>query len=1308
MQTDINNYIDNNLFTRHYLEDEIRGLFKPEEAKPVFEALLAAFDEEKFRLLSENQLEAEWIAKILGCLGYAFQTQFRKLSFGKTLIPDFALFANAELKDAGYSQDNADCTNVLAFCEAKAYDIVLDNKKIDLKSPHFQLIDYLTKLKINFGFLTNGKYWRFYDVSQNVANKVFFEINLTDIFKAKDFEAFLYFYTIFHLDRFKTKDGAPALHTLVEGNKIAIANVERDLKAVIYGKDSIVEQFGRSLYRRLGEDTDLGEVYQNAVTFCFRLLFVAYFEDKFHDTLFDLHFYYRRKSLHLLLDRIAKIEDYPDPHYSAWSELQHLFQILDKGEPNLDIPLLNGGLFSAEKAKFLQTPKAINNADLRQILDLLLLSDKKTRRDFRTLSVQHLGNIYEGLLEFEFRLVVDSALYYLTYTEAGKFVEGYFDSYDYAAIKANKKITNLQEIKYSKGDIYFSDRSSNRKTTASYYTPPAFTQYMAKEAIAYAQLRQPNILKWRILDNACGSGHFLIETLDQVTRLAYELITKNNTDKEGETGEETNKETPEVLALRHTFAEEKQAVFASVRQVLGFDIEIDEISLLKRLMLKKVIYGLDLNAFAVELSRLSLWLDTFIIGTPLSFIEHHIRQGNALVGSTKAELTEALGANNLFKENILTKINDLVGQLLAINDLRDNNAQDIASSKATFQRLAPALARLNRILNLISYQKMLPFVYDKATAKTQAEAVKTALDNPNDFFEQDNAHPLSLEIDKIAQQYLFFNYEIAFAEAFANPEDSGFHIVIGNPPWDVAEFNEAEFFSVWRSSYRTKLHSEKKEIRDNVLEYPLAAREYEERKNYIINTNNYYQSALPLSSGKGNLFRFFLEHNLRLVHPDGSLNYLTPSAWTYEDSSITLRKYIFEQYQTRYFYQFENREKIFDRVDSRYKFAAYQIAPNAAAVQLDTHIRTRFMQTDINILLGQEDIIPYPIADIVGLSPLHSSLFEVRTAQDLAILRKLYAKFEPINTEYIDFRNELNMTNDRDIFLETCANPAQDWQLHEGKTIHQYNAKFAAPNYWVNADALKTRLTSVETSRLIGDIYEQLSTIDRNKKKGKREAVLLYLGMKEETELLPFLDFDFNYPRLAFRDIARNTDKRSIIMALLPPKVTLGHTASASVTHKYCLTTDKKVISQPVNMSRVLFIQAVLNSFITDFAIRFLIDIHVSKTYLMRLPMPQPSDAELQKNAVYQRIVRLAAMLNLQTAGIGAYGDMAAGLGIVAGDLPTTQKQRDKIAVEIDCAVARLYGISREELAHLVSPAYFKIFNEQNAGYIAMLLETYT
>lgn len=1298
-------YIDNNLFTRHYLEDELPLLFDEAAARAAFERLLENFDEEKFKRLSENQLESEWISLVLTQLGFFYQTQFRKQSFGKTLIPDFALFASAELKNVSYAQDNADCANVLAFCEAKAYNVVLDNKKIDLQSPHFQLIDYLTKLRIDIGFLTNGKLWRFYNATQNVANKVFFEINLTAILQNRDFAAFQYFFAIFNVRVFKSTATA-VKHALVEGNAAAIESVERDLKAVIYGKDSIVEQFGRSLYARAGEGADLADIYQNAVTFCFRLLFVAYFEDKFQTALFEEHFYYPRKSLRQLVERIQAQSEYPDAHYSAWGELQHLFVILDKGEPNFDIPLLNGGLFAPDRAPLLQLPKAINNAELRQILRLLLLSDKggNTRRDFRTLSVQHLGNIYEGLLEFEFRIVVDSALYYLSYTEAGKTVEGYFDGYDYAAIKANKKISNLQEHKYLKGDIYFSDRSSNRKTTASYYTPPAFTKYMAAQAIAYAQKQEPNPLRWRILDNACGSGHFLIETLDQVTRLAFELI--------GDIDPEKGNHSPEVVALRAAYEEEKTAVLASVREVLGLETKIDEISLLKRLMLKKVIYGLDLNAFAVELSRLSLWLDTFIIGTPLSFIEHHIRQGNALVGSTKAELRAALGKNNLFAEDILAKISQLVGQLLLINELKDNSAEDIAASKAIFRELSPNLERLNRILDLVSFQKMLPFAYDDSAVQQQwQQAAKQALENPQDFFDQDQQHPLSQEISRIAHLYQFFNYEINFAEAFANAEDKGFHIVIGNPPWDKTKFDEAEFFSVWRSSYRTMLQSEKAATRATVLDYPLAAREYQSRKSYINATNEYFKTFFPLNRGAGdnNLFRLFLENNLRLLHPKGSLNYLTPSAWTYEDSSINLRKHIFEQYQTLYFYQFENREKVFERVDSRYKFALYQIAPNAAAAAQGTHIRTRFMQTDVRVLDTQEGIIPYPIADVYGLSPAHASLFELRAQADLEILRKLYAAFPPISPDYIDFRNELHMTADRDLFLESCANPAQDWAMYQGKMIHQYDAQYDTPTYWVNCETLKQRLQSVEIYRLVNDIYEQIPTDIKAgiKTKGKRETVLLYLGMRNEEELIPFLDYDFNYLRIGFRDIARNTDVRTIITALLPKNITANNKIQCSIPKRYTLNQDKKVISRAIPVHRKLFVQAVLNSLVLDFAIRFLVDITVNKTYLMRLPLPQPTDLELTQNVEYQRIIRLAAILNLYTAGIGAYGDMAARLGITEKDLPKTQKQRDRLAVEIDCAVARLYGITAAELAHLTSAAYFKIFNEQQAGYVAMLLEAY-
>ena len=70
------------------------------------------------------------------------------------------------------------------------------------------------------------------------------------------------------------------------------------------------------------------------------------------------------------------------------------------------------------------------------------------------------------------------------------------------------------------------------------------------------------------------------------------------------------------------------------RQGIGLDpARLDDTSLLTRLVMKRCIYGVDLNPMAVELAKLSLWLHSFTVGAPLSFLDHHLRWGNSLIGS---------------------------------------------------------------------------------------------------------------------------------------------------------------------------------------------------------------------------------------------------------------------------------------------------------------------------------------------------------------------------------------------------------------------------------------------------------------------------------------------------------------------------------------------------------------------------------------------------------------------------------------------------------------------------------------------------
>jgi hypothetical protein len=1322
----LSSFIQNNFFNRQFLSEELQKTFDNKISAPIFEAIKLLYDKTKFQQINEAQIEEEFIKPTLQVLGYAYAYQVSKKAFGKIHKPDFVLFENTLLKDAHYAQAKDENKDILALCESKAYHVELDNKKIE-ENPHFQLIRYLNDLKIDFGFLTNGHFWRFYDTKVNRADKIFYEIDLEKIIENNDLEAFNYFYFVFRKDNFvktnneitnnEIKDST--IQEILNKNNEIKSNVEKDLKDVIYGSESIVEQIGQALYTNSGKDYTLADIYQNSVTFTFRLLFIAYFEDKFEATLFKENYFYKKFSLHQLVRHLEDTNEFPPEKYNGWGKLKDLFKILDEGREDDDIPLLNGGLFAQEKAPLLSKNRILTNYELSSLLKNLLeiKVDQKNKtsflqRDFKTLSITHLGNIYEGLLEFDFKEVISEAQYYITYQEKGKEVDAQLDNYDYNHIKndTTKKITQTKT--YSKGEIYFSNSSNSRKSTASYYTPTSFTEFMAKNALKEALANEPQILNLRILDNACGSGHFLLEILNQITEISYQNI--------------ENQENISIQNLKETLETEKIAISKNIKKYLGEDAQIDELVLLKRLLLKKIIFGVDLNPFAVELTRLSLWLDTFILGTPLSFIEHHIKQGNALIGADFDEILKNL-KGDVIGETVKTKLEDTIHQLKDLSDLKDTTQEEVLQSKQIYKDLQKPLKTLNRVLNLYTYQQFVPFEYPNKEQKQQKDSVliniKTAFDQlQNDILEEKNTEMIA-EIDKIAKKYLFFNYEIEFAEVFQENENSqkGFHIIIGNPPWDKTKFDDKDFFPQYRSSYRTMKQSEKEAVRQNVLEYPQVKQQYENQQDSIEKTNEYYKITYPYNAGAGdnNLFRFFIEKNLSLLSPQGSLTYLTPSAWIYEDGSKKLRKHILQKYQLRFFFQFENREKIFERVDSRYKFAAFQIKkPNPALTLLaekaieDTKdfIPVRFMQTDARILKTDEHILEYAVADIALLSPEHLSLMEVKTNQDLEILRKIYAKFPPISTDFIDFRNELHATNDKDLFIENKATGLLP--LYEGKMIHQYNSNYAEPQYWVNELALQKRLESVEISRLVDDIFGQIE-IDfkaNHKNLGKQKTVLAYLGLVHESDLVPFLVFDTSFTRLMFRGISRNTDERTMISGLMPANCTYQHSMFGHSPKNYILE-NKKVVTKEIPLERILFVNAIFNSLIADYVWRFVVDINMSKTYLMRLPLPQPTDLELKENEVYRKIIKNSFLLNWhhskKSNNPTGFDKNAKELDISEENLPKTEKSYNLLRLENDKLIAELYGISKQEMEHITSEAYFKVLQNKNPAYLRTLLETW-
>ena len=1264
-------FLDNNLFDTNFLENLNKN---GEDISAIFTSIKTLYNKDNFYKYNETTLETQFIHNVFKILGYEFISGNAGSVQGQSLEPDNTLFGSIDLKDE-FINDNSKLENILLFVESKAYKVELDNTSKDKKlNPHYQLLNYLQTFKIDYGFLTNGRKWRFYDNSIVSTTKTFYEVDLESIIEVNDIEAFGYFYFIFRRENFTTVD-KKIINKIVEENKSIKQEVENDLKNVIYGieyRDSIFEIIGKNIYK-IDKTQSLQATYQNTLYLIFRLLFIAYFEDK-NRKILALHKYYNDRSLNKLYNRLEANFKEDSNGFNFYGDLRQLFRLLNEGDDSYEVPLFNGGLFNIDNAPLLEKGRFLSNERLYNVLNSLLVFDNgisKFRRDFKNLSIINLGSIYEGLLEYRFEIAKED-LYYVEYKESKKsstIVSGYMDSYDYGSIK-KEYITKKNY--YKTGDIYLTNSSNSRKSTASYYTPTSLSSFMVKSAIDLELSKGKKPIELKIIDNSCGSGHFLLESLSYLTEKAIISL-------------------PEDKKLQSMVADERVKIESNL---IGFKetIEVSDYDIVKRLLLKKSIFGVDLNPFSVELTKLALWIDSLIFGTPLSFLAHHIKQGNSLIGSKIEEFNKYFPkSDGLFQSDFISEFDKLNDVYKILDNIQDTTADEINLSKKKYkEEIEPKLDKLNLALNLITLIKFKTIAKDK---KALMEIkVDTAL--VEKIFEGKDDEIIDT-IREYTQKYSFFNYEVEFPEI---TDKNGFDIVIGNPPWDVVKLDDRDFFSQYRSNYRTLKASAKKELQLNLLDNKEIKEKYDEQKAYYTLLQKYFKLVYTNSAGVGNnqnFFRFFIERNLSLLTPNGSLTYLTPSAIISEDGSATLREYIFNNKQWNYAYSFENKKGIFRDIHRMFKIIIFQIENKSST---NREIKTRFMQHNPKILNTKDNIINYDLEVIKKLSLTHLAFLELQDNKDLTIIEKMYSKFTRYDTKYLDFNTrELNLTEDKHLFQETKSKNSIN--LFEGKMFWQFNSKFDKANYFLNYEEFKAYKLSKEISRFIDNIYDYCD----NKLDTKEKTILNQLGLSNREEITQYIKFDSEYLRIGFRLVASNTNERTLIMSMIPKDIGAGNSVIISYPKKYILKDDKVIIDKFSSL-KLLFLNAIFNSFVVDYILRFLVDINVNKTYFLRLPIPQPNDKELEENKEYQKLIINSLKLTLYY-NFDDFKELAKEYNITKKDLPKTSKQVDMLKIENDIIVAKMYGINRSELEHILST--FKVFNKKNPQYIKSLLGSF-
>jgi len=830
-------YTNRGLFAKNYLDNRLPELAEWHRATGLDAAYDAILDlyRAKAQVLNgfnEAQTEQDFIQPILDILWQeqqphdTYQVQVTIPNTDARRQPDYAFFSSAvDRENALPRLGTLDYwRNVPCLGDAKRWSSSLDKSREYDENPSAQIVQYLYRSGVRWGLLTNGRIWRIYEREKSRTGGVYFEVNLEAMLKAENREYFKWFYLFFRAQAFQPdSEMRPFVERVFESSVEYAATVGERLKESVYeALRSLMNGFFE--YKANGLDRhnpdDLALVHENSLIVLYRLLFILYAEDR--NLLSRQGEYYDGLSLYRTHKEINKDifhgKTFLPVSRRYWGHVTNLFQIIDAGFPEGGITGYNGGLFSPEKYPHIaHTPVpsiqqwVIGDNRLAEVIDMLAYQRVKWNKsgyediDYNSLAVQHLGSIYEGLLELQPQVAGEDLVEVL---EDGKQI--YKPARE---VPQPRPIRKQPAHRIAEGEIYLTTNKGERKTSGSYYTPTYIVDFIVQHTVGaltekveqqvavlypdvqakveqYQKICADRVAQYgegsnevtqikmaieeekrrllepylslRILDPAMGSGHFLVGAADF---LSLAMATD-----------------PHLLDVAEMNGEDPQTYY-------------------KRLIVEHCLYGVDLNPLAVELAKLSLWLYTVSRNKVLSFLDHHLRCGNSLVGARVAkDLNKEPPIVNLHGKQVNADNQQLVlgftetlenrhlaTFLTVLQRIGDIPTRDAASEHLK-QTLYAEMEKEREKFRAVANCWLAPYFAAPVTAEQYQTAVNALCGTASEW-EQLAAEKWFTDAQTVASRKHFFHWELEFPEIFFRNnvmEDEklrGFDAVIGNPPY---------------------------------------------------------------------------------------------------------------------------------------------------------------------------------------------------------------------------------------------------------------------------------------------------------------------------------------------------------------------------------------------------------------------------------------------------------------------------------------------------------------------------------------------
>ena len=1249
---------------------------------------------------NEAVTEQELIRPVLEMLGWTDYLPQQGAARNED-IPDHLLFQDADSKARAAAKGRAEerFSDALVVEESKRFGLPLAARDTDggnrSRTAHGQILRYLSTAEsetdgdLHWGFLTNGGVWRLYDYRARPRATTYFEADLGGMLESGDDDRLRVFYLLFRRDSFVLRDGAVATFldgALAEGRRYE-EQVAQDLSSVVFEK--VFPKLVEALADASGES--LPDVRHAALIFLYRLLFVLYAKDRgllpVNDSRYDD--YGLRKRVRDDIAERAKNQDVFSSiatHY--FDHLATLCGLIDRGDESIGLPPYNGGLFAEDAAPLLESVRLPDAAIAPIVHDLSHAETDEGRRfvNYRDMSVQQLGSIYEHLLEQEPVRDDDGRIAVRPNSYARKDSGSFFTPQELVDLIVDRTLKPLAEERLTAFEARSVELKRDRRPKS--------------ERLAELHKLDPAeaVLDLKVLDPAMGSGHFLVTAVDFLSDYIAELVEYVPAIPEWLDGEYESPLVRRVEAIREDILRR-----AGESEWVIDDSLLTDQAIIRRMVLKRCIYGVDKNPLTVELAKVSLWLHSFTVGAPLSFLDHHLRCGDSLIGMRVwGSIEELRRLSGLFASSAIQHAENATAGMQLIEEMSDADVAEVRESAALFREVEATTATMRGLLDFLCGLRWLTAGM-KRKERTEYESPLV------DFLEQhsqdayrllslgpgsvDAVSPGSEETSAsefealwsdaraVADREGFLHWEVAFPGVWHGWQDvrpqGGFDAVIGNPPWDRIKLQEVEWFAT--RAPRLALAPTAAARKEGILRLrnqgaPLVdeydeAKERADRLGQLVRVSRDYPL---LGGGDINLYSLFVERAMGLVKPDGFVGLLTPSGIYADKTAARFFQSVSTTGRVGGLFDFENRKIFFKDVHASFKFCVLVFGGE----------ERRFDETECAFFLHDTATVKdpdrcFPLApdDFARVNPNTGTAPVFRTRRDAEITRRIYERHPVLvhhskegerRTWPVRYVRMLDMTNDSPLFrtaaqLESAGfYPVQGnlWKRGEELYLPLYQGRMIW-HFDHRANSVLFNPASTHNPYLSEKVTEKQHADPAFRPQSQ------YWVSAENVD--GALSQSCGYT-LAFRDIARPTDVRTAIAAIAPRAgygntlpLLLGVEALASA----CLVAN-------------------VNAMCTDFVARQKAQgTHLNWYIVEQLPVIAPEDYDrLFGDTTARDLVRDHVLRLTYTAHDMA--PFARDLGYDGPPFTWDEKERRHLRARLDALYFHLYGLDHDDANYVL------------------------